>query len=265
MDQQLLRLGFEKELKSGPDAFALGRGDEEIDGILPDRLLARPAEQLLGLRVPGQDRAGLVGLREGIERGVDDVARKLLAFAQGLLRESGLGHVTPDEEEAPGLIGPAAEPGEPDLAPVLVEAAGVGELQTLAAPQRAHLLAGLIEVGGVNEIDAAAADHFPRLVAQNGRAARADLHDMAPRVHDHDQVLRGIEKPRRSSICCWSARSDARASVGCPPPAADADDVARRPPDRREARARCRPASPSLRRRTVSNRSIGSPRAIRTR
>ena len=43
---------------------------------------------------------GLVHLHEGVERGIDDAARQLLAFAQRLLRKPALGHVAADEEVA---------------------------------------------------------------------------------------------------------------------------------------------------------------------
>ena len=104
-----------------------------------------------------------------------------------------------------------------------------------AAPKRAHLLAGLIEMGGMDEIDAAAADHFVGLVAEHGLAARADLHDMAPRVHDHDQIFRGVEQlPALLDLLLERA-------LGLPCIGQDAcragraDDLARRAPDRRQA------------------------------
>src|SRR5437879_9986666 len=77
--------------------------------------------------------------------------------------------------------------------PILVKAAGVVELGAIATPQRAHLLARLLQVIGMNEVDAAAADHLLRPEAENGFAARADLNDIPVRIHDHDQILRGVE------------------------------------------------------------------------
>ena len=46
---------------------------------------------------------------------------------------------------------------------------------------------------GMNEVDPAAADHFLRPIAQYGLAARADLNQKPPRIHHHDQILRGLE------------------------------------------------------------------------
>ena len=53
-----------------------------------------------------------------------------------------------------------AEPGQPHLAAVLVDAARVGDLRTLPAAQRAHLLARVLEMVGMDEVGPAAADHF---------------------------------------------------------------------------------------------------------
>ena len=44
--------------------------------------------------------AVFVHLDEGVERGIDDAARQLFAFAQGFLRPPALGHVAADEEVA---------------------------------------------------------------------------------------------------------------------------------------------------------------------
>ncbi|MGX1066182.1 hypothetical protein AB7M39_005547 [Bradyrhizobium diazoefficiens] len=192
--ERLTVSGIEEASETRLDPLALTCGDDEVDRIPAQRFVAAPAEQLFGPRAPVQDDAAVVGLDEGVERGLDDVAGQLLAFAQGLLGQPCLGHVAPDEEVALGLIGPVAEPGQPDLASVPVEAAGVGELRVPAAPECAHFLARLFEMGRVDEIGAAVADHVVGPVAENGLAARADLRDMALRVHDHDQVLRGVEK-----------------------------------------------------------------------
>jgi len=177
----------------------------------------------------------VICLRESIERGLDDIARKLFALPQGLLCEPRLRHVAPDKEVALGMVGPAAEPGQPDLASVLVEAAGVGELQPLAAPERAHLVARLVKMAGMNEIGAAAADHLLRPVADDCLAARTDLRDVAARVHHHDQILRGLEdlspflelllqRPLGPPRLGQAARG-----------AGGAHDLARRAPDRRQA------------------------------
>src|SRR5206468_5973992 len=65
--------------------------------------------------------------------------------------------------------------------------------------------------------------------------ARADLHDMAPRAHDHDQVLRGVEKLTAFLDLLLERPLGAPRLGQAARAAADADDVARRPPDRREA------------------------------
>src|SRR6478736_7097395 len=123
-------------LQARPYPFAFAFGNDQVDRVLAEHLVAVPAEELFGLRIPVQDAARLVGLDEGVERGLDDVAGEAFALAQGFLREPGLRHVAADEEEALGLFGPAREPGQPDLVAILVEAAGVGEPGTFAAPQR---------------------------------------------------------------------------------------------------------------------------------
>src|SRR5207237_6581892 len=74
----------------------------QIEHIAAERFIARPAEDILGLRIPVPDNALLVDLDEGVERRVDDAARKLLAFAQGLLRPPAFGHVAADEEKSLG-------------------------------------------------------------------------------------------------------------------------------------------------------------------
>ena len=82
----------------------------QIEHIPAERFVARPAEDILGLRIPVPDKAPLVDLDEGVERGIDDAARELLAFAQRLLRQPALGHVAADEEEALDRPGPRSEP-----------------------------------------------------------------------------------------------------------------------------------------------------------
>ena len=62
-----------------PEAVAQRLGDEEVDDVGAERLLARPSGQGLGLKAPLQDDAVLVGLNEGIERGLDDGLRHLCA------------------------------------------------------------------------------------------------------------------------------------------------------------------------------------------
>ncbi len=82
----------------------------QIEHIPAERFIARPAEDVFSLGIPVPDTALLVDLDEGVQRGVDDAARELLAFAQRLLRQPALGHVATDEEEAPGRLGPCSEP-----------------------------------------------------------------------------------------------------------------------------------------------------------
>src|SRR5689334_19546514 len=53
----------------------------------PDRLLARPAEDGLGLRIPFEHVPGVIHLDEGVKSAIDDVAGELLALAGRLLRE----------------------------------------------------------------------------------------------------------------------------------------------------------------------------------
>ncbi|MGY3122031.1 hypothetical protein ACVWXQ_005968 [Bradyrhizobium sp. S3.14.4] len=102
--ERLAVLGLEEAREAGLDPLPLALGDDEVDPIPAQRFVAPPAEQLLGPRAPVQDGAALVGLDEGVERGLNDIAREQLAFAQGLFRAPRLGHVASDEEEAFGLI-----------------------------------------------------------------------------------------------------------------------------------------------------------------
>ncbi|MGY3456840.1 hypothetical protein ACVWW5_002290 [Bradyrhizobium sp. LM3.4] len=55
-----------------PEAVAQRLGDEEVDDVRAERLLARPTGQGLGLNAPLQDDTVRIGLNEGIERGLDD-------------------------------------------------------------------------------------------------------------------------------------------------------------------------------------------------
>ncbi len=54
------------------EAVAERLGDEEVDDVGAERLLARPSGQGLGLDTPFQDDAVRIGLNEGVERGLDD-------------------------------------------------------------------------------------------------------------------------------------------------------------------------------------------------
>ena len=70
--------------------------------------------------------AGVIHLDEGIERGIDDAARQLLAFEQRLLRQPALGHVAADEEITPDRLRPCAHPRQHHDPPVLVDVARIG-------------------------------------------------------------------------------------------------------------------------------------------
>ena len=168
--------------------------DDQFAELLAERFVARPAEDLFGLRIPVRDDALLVHLDEGVERGIDDAARQLLAFAQRFLRPPALGHVAADEEMPLDRFGPCAEPGQPYRASVLVDAARIGDLRTLArAAPRAFPRGQFSRWSGWMKSTAAAADHFLRPIAQDGFAARADLNQNAPGIHHQDQILRGLE------------------------------------------------------------------------
>ncbi|MGY3120706.1 hypothetical protein ACVWXQ_004643 [Bradyrhizobium sp. S3.14.4] len=55
-----------------PEAVAERLGDEEVDDVGAERLLARPSGEGLGLDTPFQDDAVRIGLNESVERGLDD-------------------------------------------------------------------------------------------------------------------------------------------------------------------------------------------------
>ena len=67
-------------------------GDDQFAELRSNRLGARPSEDLFGLRIPVGDDAVFVHLDEGVERGIDDAARQLFAFAQGFLHPPALRH-----------------------------------------------------------------------------------------------------------------------------------------------------------------------------
>src|SRR6266702_2137037 len=183
----------QEPLQAGRVVVAVDVGDDQFVEFGSDRFSACPAEDLLGLRIPVRDRTLLIHLDEGVERVVDDAARQLLAFSQGLLRPPALGHVAADEEELLHRFGPDPEPGQPHLASVVVEAARVRDRRSLPAPQRAHLLTRVLEMIGMDELDPAVTDHLLAPIAQYGFAAWADLNHASPRIHHYDQILRGLE------------------------------------------------------------------------
>ena len=153
--------GKQEGLQGFLERPSLVRLADQFEQILPERFIARPAEDVLGLRIPVPDEALLVDLDEGVERGVDDAARQLLAFAQRLLRQPALGHVAADEEEPLDRFGPCSEPGQPYRASVLVDAARIGKLRALPAPRRAHFLAGILQMVGMDEVRRRCGRSFP--------------------------------------------------------------------------------------------------------
>src|SRR5215472_17192514 len=57
--------------------IAIAHGQDQLGQVLADCLRARPPEERLRLRVPIHDAAVRVHLDHRIERGVDDLARRL--------------------------------------------------------------------------------------------------------------------------------------------------------------------------------------------
>src|SRR5262245_10099781 len=185
--------GEQKMFEAGAVRGAVPLRHDQFDELLSDRVAARPAEDLFRPAVPVRDAAPLVHLHEGVQRRFDDAARKLFAFAQGLLRPQGFGHVAADEEEALHRLGPCPEPRQRHAVPVLMKDPRIRYLVALAAPGRAHVRARHFEIVGVDEVFAAAANHLVRPVAQDGFAAWADLDQKAARIHYEYQILRRLE------------------------------------------------------------------------
>ena len=90
--------GAQKALQAGAVSGAVKLRDDQLAEVSPSASLARPAEDVFRLRIPVRDDAALVHLDKGVERGIDDAARQLFAFAQGFLRQPAFGHVAADEE-----------------------------------------------------------------------------------------------------------------------------------------------------------------------
>ena len=168
-------------------------GDDQLDEVLAERVLPRPSEDLLGLRIPVQDASALVDLDEGIERGVDDAARQLLAFAQRLLRQPAFGHVAADEEIAPDRLRPGSHPGQHHDAPVLVDVARIGVLRALPAARQPQFPLADFQIVGVEEFAGVAADHFIGRISQDNFCAGADLNQDSLRIDHQDQILGGFE------------------------------------------------------------------------
>ena len=72
--------GLEEALHPLEVRLAKRRRDDRLGEVAADRLLARPAERLLGLRVPGDDDAVGVHADEGVVRGVEDQVRAGVAL-----------------------------------------------------------------------------------------------------------------------------------------------------------------------------------------
>ena len=81
--------GAQEPLQAGLMRVAVDVGGRSVRERASEHLVARPAEDLLGLRIPVRDHALLVDLDEGVERGLDDAARQLFAFAQGFAAPAG--------------------------------------------------------------------------------------------------------------------------------------------------------------------------------
>src|SRR6185503_280092 len=79
--ERAILAGAQKPAKRAVQLLTVRFDDGQVDHIFAERFLARPAVDLLGLRVPAADRAGLVHLDKGVERSLDDAARQPFAFA----------------------------------------------------------------------------------------------------------------------------------------------------------------------------------------
>src|SRR5690606_17243530 len=77
--QQRRLARFDEAAESGAVRVAVAFGHDEVGDLTAERLLARPAEHLLGGRVPVDDAAALVDGDDGVEGGVDDQASRFLA------------------------------------------------------------------------------------------------------------------------------------------------------------------------------------------
>jgi len=84
--------------------------NDQFAELSSQRFIMRPAEDFFRLGIPVSDPAAPVELHEGVERGIDDAARQLFAFAQRFLCQPAFGHVAADEEIPPDRLRPCAHP-----------------------------------------------------------------------------------------------------------------------------------------------------------
>ncbi len=135
----------------------------QIEHILAERFIARPAEDLLGLRIPVQDRCRCSSIWTKASSAVSMMPRASCSLSRNVSCACRLSVMSrPTKKKRLAGSDHVAEPGQPHLPPVLVDAARVGELRALPAPRRAHFLARVLEMVGMDEVDPAAADHFLR-------------------------------------------------------------------------------------------------------
>ena len=164
--------GAQEALQARLVGVAVRLRNDQLAELAAERFAARPAEDLFGLRIPVRDGAVFVHLDEGIERGIDDAARQLLAFAQRFLRQPAFGHVAADEEMPPHRLGPGAHPRQRHDAPVLVDEARIEIPRALSAPRGAHFVAGVVEIVGVMNSIALwpiiSSGAYPRMVSELG-------------------------------------------------------------------------------------------------
>jgi hypothetical protein len=185
--------GAQEAPERGLELAMVVSGHDQVDQVLAEHVLARPSEDGLRLRIPVAYGAALVHLHERIERGLDDVARELRAFAQRLLRKPAFGHVAADEEMPLDRLRPGSHPGQRHRPPILVKVAQIDIVQTLAAPRHAHRGSRNFQIVRMDEVERVPADHLFRQVAENGLDARADLDQSPLGVRNDDQVLRRFE------------------------------------------------------------------------
>src|SRR5581483_499547 len=113
------------------------------------------------------------------------------------LRLGGLffGQVATYKEVTPDRFRPGTHPAQIHHMAILVDVAGLKVAHMMPAPGSAHLLARAFEIIGVNELDGAMADHFFRLIPENGHRTGTDLNESAVGVGNENQVLRRFEDP----------------------------------------------------------------------
>src|SRR5262245_1945435 len=143
------------------------------------RLLTRPAEDHLRLRVPLQDFAKFVDLDDRVKRRIDDAARHALAVDKRLLRLLALGHVATDEEVALLGVGPHATPGERYEPAVPVYPPGLEISSLLPATRDADFRARSFEIVWIDEFGSVATYQLFGGVARNRLAAGAHSKNIA--------------------------------------------------------------------------------------